>query len=87
MPQGFNYTSAAKALPQSLGSTAPVNPMGNRGATSSNTNRQYQTASSNQMLFSDRGVVGKRNVESQGTLGLKDNLGGADGGFSTKASV
>lgn len=41
MPQGFNYTSAAKALPVSLGSTAPANPMGNRGATSTNTNRNY----------------------------------------------
>lgn len=35
------------------------------------------------MLFSDRGAIGKRNVESQGTLGIKDNMGG-DGGFNTK---
>ena len=33
------------------------------------------------MLFSDRGGVVKRNIESQGTLGFKDGLGD---GFNTK---
>jgi len=33
MPQGINnYTSAAKALPTRLESTAPTNPLPNRGA-------------------------------------------------------
>lgn len=34
------------------------------------------------MLFSDRGGVVKRNIESQGTLGFKD--GGLGDGFNTK---
>jgi hypothetical protein len=71
MPQGFNYTSQAKALPQRLESTAPANTApGNRngaqtagGANMQGTGRQYQTAQ-NQMMSTDRGGVFKRNIES-----------------------
>jgi len=31
MPQGYNYTSQAKALPQRLESTAPANPVNRAG--------------------------------------------------------
>ncbi|CDW76958.1 protein kinase domain protein [Stylonychia lemnae] len=75
MPQGFNFTSQAKGLPQRLESTAPANPIqGNRagvqtaGGTSQGTNRQYQTAQNNVMAATDRGGVFKRNLDSQGAL-------------------
>jgi hypothetical protein len=77
MPQGMNYTSAGKGLPQRLESTAPANPLQGAGAatrgaqtaTAQSANRQgYQTAGTNQMLFTDRGGVYKRNVESQGGM-------------------
>ena len=42
-------------------------------------NRQYSSAN-NQMLFTDRGGVFKRNLESQGTLPAKEN----PNGFNTK---
>jgi len=59
MPQDYNnYTSAAKALPQRLESTAPANPINRQGTATStaSSNRLYQ----NQMMFTDRGGVFKK---------------------------
>jgi len=37
MPQGMNYTTAVKALPQRLESTAPANPIAGTGGVRANT--------------------------------------------------
>lgn len=62
MPMTSNYTSASNVLPQRLESTAPANPLTNNPkmlgtATSSNKLNPQQ-----QMMFTDRGGVFKRNV-------------------------
>ena len=68
MPQGMNYTSAVKAMPNRLESTAPANPITNgvnRAATggaqtaTASSNRQYQSTQ-NPMMFSDRGIAYKK---------------------------
>ena len=81
----YNYTSVVNSLPQRLESTAPANPLTNGKGPGTTTAQSNRMGPSQQMMFTDRGGVFKRNtVQSSERVQTATTTGPSLGGINAQ---